>query len=187
MRGVGTGILLGSDLDLVREAKGGGKEAYGELVRRHRMSLLRLAYRFTKDSGAAEDVVQDTFIKAFIKLGTFEERSSFRSWLYRIAINNAKNLLRVNSKIDPVEIEDLNLTVQAEVEDKLAGLQVKSSLTRAVQGLPNRQKMALVLRVYEDLSFHEIAGIMGCTYDTAKAHFRHALIKLQNSFQGSHL
>ena len=180
-------LLQDSDEDLVQKAKGGTKEAFGELVRRHQMALYRLAFRFTRDPGTADDIVQETFMKAYQKLDTFEGRSSFRSWIFRIAINNSKNQIRSNSRIDSTEIDDLDLTVEAEVELGLQFLQVKSMLTAAVQKLPQRQKLALMLRVYDDMSFHEIARVMGCTYDTAKAHFRHALLKLQSNFRTSQL
>src|SRR5579862_2370400 len=83
-----------ADIDLVREIKAGNRAAFSELVTRHQKAIYRLALRFTRDHGTAEDIVQDTFVKAYQKLESFEERSSFKSWLFRIAINTSKNKLR---------------------------------------------------------------------------------------------
>src|SRR5689334_6166119 len=104
-----------ADLDLVKDVKSGNRTAYADLVRRHQKAIYRLALRFTRDHGSAEDIVQDTFVKAYQKLDSFEERSSFKSWLFRIAINTCKNKLRgqVNSDVD---IEDVTIAVEAEVE-----------------------------------------------------------------------
>lgn len=79
-----------SDIEVVEKVKGGDKKAYSILVRRHQKSLFRMSMRFVKDSDVAEDVVQESFIKAYERLASFEARSSFRSWLFQIAINTAK-------------------------------------------------------------------------------------------------
>src|ERR1700735_1358620 len=101
-----------ADIDLVREIKGGDRSAFSELVRRHQKAIYRLALRFTRDHGTAEDIVQDTFVKAYQKLDSFEERSSFKSWLFRIAINTAKNRLRGPNSINAqneVDLEDVTI------------------------------------------------------------------------------
>ena len=130
----------------------------------------------------AEDVTQEAFIKAYEKLNTFEGRSSFKSWLFQIAVNTARNKLR-ESKRDTVDIDDVQLAVDPEAETTLVHTAVADILQKEVDKLPLKQKTALVLRVYEDLSFNEIADIMECPYDTAKANYRHALLKLRQSFE----
>lgn len=135
-----------------------------------------------KDLGAAEDVVQESFIKAFEKLSGFEGRSSFKSWLYQIAVNTARNRLREN-RHDMTDIENVHLAVGAVAETTLVHGAIADLLQTEVEKLPDRQRVALVLRVYEDLSFNEIAEIMECPYDTAKANYRHALMKLRTTFE----
>ncbi|MGZ3743335.1 MAG: RNA polymerase sigma factor [Pseudobdellovibrionaceae bacterium] len=174
--------LLKTDLELVEEVKTGNRRAFSELVRRHQKGLLRMSLRFVKDLDAAEDVVQESFIKAYEKLHSFEGRASFKSWLFQIAVNNARNRIRDLRK-NMVDIENVQLAVGAEAESGMVHGAIAEVLREEVDKLPDRQRTALVLRVYEDLSFKEIAEIMGCPYDTAKANYRHALMKLREIFE----
>jgi RNA polymerase sigma-70 factor (ECF subfamily) len=167
-----------ADIDLVREIKAGDRSAFSELVTRHQKAIYRLALRFTRDHGTAEDIVQDSFVKAYQALGSFEERSSFKSWLFRIAINTSKNRLRAHHQ-DDVDIEDVIIAVEPRAEEDFEYKETQGFITDMVQKLPERQRLALTLRVFEDLSFQEIAQIMDCPYDTAKANFRHAVLKLK--------
>jgi RNA polymerase sigma-70 factor (ECF subfamily) len=169
-----------ADFDLVREVKTGKPEVFGELVRRHQKALFRLALRFSRDEGLAEDIVQESFVKAYQKLNTFEERSSFKSWLYRITINTAKNKLRSGDHLD-LDIEDVVVAVDSKVQGNLEHRELSGVLAEEVKKLPERQRIALTLRIYEDMSFQEIAQIMECPYDTAKANFRHAVLRLKKT------
>ncbi|MFM6929307.1 MAG: RNA polymerase sigma factor [Bdellovibrio sp.] len=175
-------LIALSDLELVEKVKSGDRRSFSELVKRHQRSVLRLSLRFVKDMDAAEDVTQDAFIKAYEKLNSFEGRASFKSWLFQIAVNTARNKLR-EWKRDTVDVENVHLAVEAEAENTLVHTAVADILQKEVDKLPLKQKTALVLRVYEDLSFNEIADIMECPYDTAKANYRHALLKLRQTFE----
>jgi RNA polymerase sigma-70 factor (ECF subfamily) len=174
--------LVKTDLELVEEVKAGERKSFSELVKRHQKALLRMSLRFVKDLDTAEDVVQETFIKAYEKLHSFEGRSSFKSWLFQIAVNNARNRLR-DSRRMTVDLDHIQLAIGAAAESALVHNSVAGMLQAEVDKLPERQRVALVLRVYEDLSFKEIAEIMDCPYDTAKANYRHALIKLREIFE----
>lgn len=171
-----------ADLELVERVKLGDKSAFSSLVIRHQRGLLRLGLRFVKDLDQAEDIVQEAFIKAYEKLSSFEGRSSFKSWLYQIALNTARNRLRENRR-ETVDVEDTHLSVMPVGETTMVHTAVADLLNKEVERLPFRQRTALVLRVYEDLSFSEIAEMMDCPYDTAKANYRHALIKLKEVFE----
>jgi len=171
-----------SDLQLVEEVRKGHRASFSELVKRHQRGLLRLSMRFVKDQDIAQDVVQEAFIKSYEKLNSFEGRSSFKSWLYQITVNTARNKLR-EDRYDYSDIEDVHLGVDAIAESSLVHQAVGHMLNIEVEKLPFKQKTALVLRVYEDLSFAEIAEIMECPYDTAKANYRHALLKLKEAFE----
>lgn len=170
-----------ADLDLVKDVKAGDKLAYGELVTRHQRAIYRLALRFTGDHGVAEDVVQESFIKAYQKINFFEERSSFKSWLFRIAINTCKNRWRGKTHLE-VDIADVVIGVEETATRGLELEETQKLLQVEVQKLPERQRTALSLRIFEDMSFQEIAKIMDCPYDTAKANYRHAVLKLKKVF-----
>lgn len=172
---------INTDLELVEKVKTGDRKAFSELVRRHQRSLLRISLRFVKDINSAEDIVQEAFIKAFEKIHSFEGRASFKSWLFQIAVNSAKNKLR-GYRYNMVTIDNVHLAVAAQAETTLVHTAVADLIQNELDKLPQRQRMALVLRVYEDLSFQEIAEIMECPYDTAKANYRHAIMKLKVIF-----
>jgi RNA polymerase sigma-70 factor (ECF subfamily) len=171
-----------SDLEVIQMIRNGDRKAFSLLVRRHQKSLLRLSVRFVKDMDTAEDVVQESFIKAYERLASFEARSSFRSWLFQIAINTAKNKLR-SRRDEMTDIEHVPLAVAARAETGLLHNAVADLIQKHVEQLPFKQKTALTLRIYEDLSFKEIAEIMDCPYDTAKANYRHALMRLREELQ----
>lgn len=173
---------LKTDMQLIEEVRQGQRASYSELVKRHQRGLLRLSMRFMKDMDVAQDVVQDAFIKAYEKLNLFEGRSSFKSWIYQIAVNTARNKLREN-RYDFSNIDDVHLSVSATAESGLVHRAVSEIIQSEVDRLPFKQKTALVLRVYEDMSFAEIAEVMECPYDTAKANYRHALLKLKETFE----
>lgn len=169
------------DLELISEVRKGNRVAFSELVRRHQKALLRLCMRFVKDMSQAQDIVQDSFIKAYEKLDTFEGRSSFKSWLFQIGVNTAKNKLR-DQFSKSLSYDEVEFSVAAKAENQLIHNAVGTALKVEIEKLPFKQKTALILRVYEDLSFAEIATIMQCPYDTAKANYRHALLKLKEVF-----
>ncbi len=174
--------VVKSDRELVDMLKEGNTEVFSQLVRRHQQSLLNLCFRLLKDQGLAEDVVQESFVKAYQKIHLFEGRSSFKSWLYTIALNTGKNKLKTLKK-SFLDIEKTNLSVAAKAETYISENDTKKRLRTEIDKLPSKQKKALILRIYEDLSFKEIAHIMQCPYDTAKANYRHGLMKLRKIFQ----
>ncbi len=171
-----------SDIELVQDVKSGDRKAFSELVVRHQRSLLRLTLRFTREQALAEDIVQESFLKAFQKIELFEARASFKSWLYQIAMNTAKNKFRERN-LDLMNIEDTQLGVEPGAEQGLVRANIHAALRNEIDRLPEKQRMALTLRIFEDLSFKEIAEIMACPYDTAKANYRHALLKLRERLE----
>jgi RNA polymerase sigma-70 factor (ECF subfamily) len=167
-----------TDLELVQDVRKGDKKAFEILVERHQKFLMKVALRMTREMSAAEDVVQDSFVKAYRRLCLFEGRASFRSWLYQITLNTARNKLR-NTGREMVNVDSVTLSIDGEVDKNLQEMDIKTIIQKEVAQLPGRQKQALSLRIFDDLSFKEIATIMDCPYDTAKANYRHALLKLK--------
>lgn len=167
-----------ADHVLVERAKQGELKAFSELVYRHQKSLLRLAYRVVGDLETAQDVVQESFMKAYQKISAFEGRSAFKSWIFQITLNTAKNKLR-GRRPEFVDIEKASLSDKTNLEADLMSGDLKILVQTEINRLPDRQRMALSLRIFDDLSFAEIAEVMKCPYDTAKANYRHALIKMR--------
>ena len=103
-------------------------------------------------------------------------------WLFQIAVNTARNKIR-EARHETTDIENVHLAVGAVAENSLVHTAVADIIHEEVEKLPFKQRTALVLRVYEDMSFKEIAEVMECPYDTAKANYRHALLKLRQVFE----
>lgn len=165
------------DLELVQEVKQGNKTAFNLLVKNHQKGLYGFVFSMVKNHNLTDDIIQEAFIKAYRKISTFEEKSSFKSWLYRIALNQAKNELKSLSSKKMVNFEEVTLKVSGKkpVEQK----QMQEVIAKVIEKLPEKQKTALTLRIFENLPFKEIAEIMQCPYDTAKANFRHAINSLR--------
>lgn len=172
------------DHQILKRVKNGDANAFSEIVQTHQRQLLCVVLRMVGDLEMAEDVVQEAFMKAYLKLHTFQGRSKFKSWLFQIALNTAKNRLR-SRKNDCVDIEKVSVAVQDHQESDLSQQDLQAMIRTEVDKLPPKQKLALSLRIFEDMSFAEIAELMSCPYDTAKANYRHALMKLRHSLGDS--
>lgn len=175
-------IFGNEDLQWIGQIRAGQRTSFSHLVRKYQNSLLRVSLRFVKDLATAEDVVQESFMKAYERLDSFEGRASFKSWLFQIAVNTAKNKLR-ERRDGHSDLDSVQLSIPSVAEESVSHQALSKLIHKAVEELPFRQKTALVLRIFEDMSFKEIAEIMQCPYDTAKANYRHALLKLKDEFE----
>ncbi len=170
---------MDEDIDLINRCEAGEREAFDELVMKYQKPLYFMLYRMVSDHDDASDILQKTFIKAFTGLGGFERRASFRTWLYQIAINLAKNLYRDRSKARHVPIDDIVIRKDPKTLESLVEKENRQRLRRAFSRLPEKQRLTLMLRVQEERKFEEIAGIMKCSIGTAKANYHHAVQKLK--------
>ena len=144
-----------------------------------------MAYRMVNSAEAAEDITQEALIKAYQNMGSFRGDSKFSSWLIQIVVNTGRNHLRSLGRRNETDIEDEVIAFEHKDYQRIEGEQALQKLKEAVDKLPPRQKLALELRLFEELSFKEIATLMDCPFDTAKANFRHALIKVRESLAES--
>ena len=168
------------DQVLVERAQKGDSRAFELLVSKYQRRLTRLLFRFIKDEHEVNDVAQEAFIKAYRALPNFRGDSAFYTWLYRIAINTAKNFLVVNGR-QPViqgslatdEGELLDLTEQMPdyrtPETDLLNREIIQTVDAAVAGLPEELRQAITLREMEGLSYEEIAQTMNCPIGTVRS------------------
>ncbi len=170
---------MDEDISLLERYTAGEREAFDELVRKYQKPLYSLLYRMVSDHDSAADILQKTFIKAFTGLPGFEKRSSFKTWLYQIAINLAKNLYRDRSRATYVALDDVVIRRDPKTLENLIASEHRQLLRRSLEGLPEKQRITLILRVQENRKFEEIAGIMKCSVGTAKANYHHAVQKLK--------
>lgn len=171
-----------ADQDVIAEIKNGNTASFAILVERHQKTMMKAALRVTRNLNLSEDIVQESFIKAYQKIDSFEGRSSFRSWMYQITLNTARNKLR-SLKRENVSIENMTLATENRLDETLHRHSVFEKLKAEIDELPEKQRQAISLRVFDDLSFKEIAEIMNCPYDTAKANYRHAMLKLKSKIE----
>lgn len=169
------------DNELVESARAGDHAAFETLVLRYQRQLVAIVYRMTGNAADAPDMVQKIFFKAYTKLKGFRGISSFKTWLYSIALNVARNELRTRKRWGvPANVEDLNLGVEQRTESDLMERQRREGLENALEELPPKQKAVLTLRIQQELSFAEIGQSLGMTENTAKVNFHHAMKRLQS-------
>ena len=188
-----------SDLSLVRRVQRGDKGAFDALVRKYQHKLVKLVMRYVRNPAEAEDVAQEAFIKAYRALPQFRGESAFYTWLYRIAINTAKNAVvaRDRSPIDynfDRNSSDEGPDMQGRMKDPDTpeGLvltdEIRSTVNEAIEALPEELRTAIVLRELEGLSYEEIATAMDCPVGTVRSRIfraREAIDrKLREVFEG---
>lgn len=168
------------DQELVERAQRGDKRAFELLVMKYQRKLARLLSRMVRDPAEIEDITQESFIKAYRALPQFRGESAFYTWLYRIAVNTAKNYLVARGRRAPTTtefsseeaegFEDAELlrdiaTPDAELQTK----QIASAVNKAVEALPEELRTAITLREIEGLSYEEIAQMMDCPIGTVRS------------------
>lgn len=172
------------DRELVERFRAGERSAFDLLVRRHQKGLWRLARRYVKDDADAADVTQQAFVKAFHALVSFRGAATVRSWLYRIAINCALSWLRDHRREQPQAIAEDALVAAGSATAMMISGEDSARLRRAVAQLPPKQKLVLELRVFDDLSFREVAELADCNENTAKVNFHYAVKRLRELLGG---
>jgi RNA polymerase sigma-70 factor (ECF subfamily) len=187
------------DLVLVKRVQRGDKTAFDLLVRKYQHKVVKLVLRYVRNPAEAEDIAQEAFIKAYRALPQFRGDSAFYTWMYRIAINTAKNSLASRDR-SPIAYDlDLNdpeesHSVQTKLQDPDTpeGMalteEIRQIVNSAIEGLPEELKTAIVLRELDGLSYEEIAAAMECPVGTVRSRIfraREAIDKrLREVFEG---
>jgi RNA polymerase sigma-70 factor (ECF subfamily) len=169
-----------SDLSLVRRVQRGERGAYDLLVLKYQHKVVKLVMRYLRNPADAEDVAQEAFVKAYRALPQFRGDSAFYTWLYRIAINTAKNALAARER-NPVSYE-LDLQNSDESSDMIGRLkdpetpeglalteEIRDTVNHAIEQLPEDLRTAIVLRELEGMSYEEIAASMDCPVGTVRS------------------
>jgi RNA polymerase sigma-70 factor, ECF subfamily len=170
-------MVLEAECDLIGRAQAGDRWAFGELVRLHREGVVNVVYRMCGDGHLAEDAAQEAFIRAWKHLPKYRPYAPFRNWLYRIATNVARDVLR--RERETVDVEQLPLaTSRAGPETSLVRAQRGERVRAAVLALPEASREALVLREYEGLSYREIADTLDIPIGTVMSRLNYARKRL---------
>jgi RNA polymerase sigma-70 factor (ECF subfamily) len=181
-----------SDKELIERFLGGERAAFDELVVRHREQVFATAYRMVSNAETAEEIAQETFIKAFRALGSFKGKAGFNTWLYRITMNLCHDEFKKRSRRP-----DLSSGLSAEFAlgkglgisgapgptpgENLEREESRHRLERFIEALPFKQRSTLTLRVFREMSFREIGQALGCSAGSARVNYRHAVLRLRES------
>ncbi|MGU5534522.1 RNA polymerase sigma factor RpoE [Aeromonas caviae] len=167
------------DEQLVERVQRGDKNAFNLLVRKYQHKVVNLVARYVNNPGDVPDVAQEAFIKAYRALPTFRGESAFYTWLYRIAVNTAKNYLTSQGRRPPssdVEVDEAEyygggeaLQEVATPENLALTDEIKRTMFTAIEALPEDLRTAITLREMEGLSYEEIAEIMDCPVGTVRS------------------
>ena len=165
------------DLVLVKRAKSGDYQAFDLLVLKYQSRLISTAFKFVKDVQIAEDIVQDSFIKAFNALESFREDSSFYTWIYRITVNTSKNFLVSKKRKSELLNSDLSEEASYEIEpvetyspeDLLQATQLQKVITETFDQLGEDTRTSLTLRELDGLSYEQIADVVNCPVGTVRS------------------
>lgn len=178
-----------SDFELVRLFQQGDESAFNHLVLRYQEKIYWVARRFINDHDGADDVTQEVFVKAYESLKEFRSESSVYTWLYRITVNIALNVLRRNKVKEFFRIDELfdPEDVEAGTPDKLLEQQEERTLIeQAIATLPDKQKAVFFLRYYEEMPYEEIAKVLKTSVGGLKANYFHAVKKIEEYLKRAH-
>jgi RNA polymerase sigma-70 factor (ECF subfamily) len=178
--------------ELVQAAREGDLDAFRELFEMNKTRIFSIAFRYARNKEDAEDILQDTFVKAYQSLDSYkiEGGCGFTSWLYRIGINSSIDLLRKNRKMrnkffDPDNFDNLPSGNAGDNPENTARLQdARDKIGAALKSLTSRQRMIFILRHYQQLNTREIAEYMGCSQGSVKKQLFRAVSAVKNHFKG---
>jgi RNA polymerase sigma-70 factor, ECF subfamily len=176
------------DAELVLKFQGGEESAYEALVRKYMKDAYSFCLRLTHDAQEAEELSQMGFVNAYRALRGFRGESSFKSWLYRIFINQYRDSLRrtrrAEARLNVVREESERKQSAVAEESALHATELEEVVKTRIERLPDRQREVLTLHLYQGLDYREIAAALGCSYDDVKMNLSLARKRLKEELKG---
>lgn len=169
-------VLDGAERELVESCQRGEREAFRALFELYRDKVYSIALRYTNDESSAMDIAQDTFLKLFSSIRDFRGQARLESWLYRLVVNSCLDHKRRRRRLLPFVgqcLEELRFTGESALH-KLLQQELSEQVRSAVAGLPSDQRIVIVLRYTEGLSYEEIAEALGCSKGTVASRLNRA-------------
>jgi RNA polymerase sigma-70 factor (ECF subfamily) len=170
--------VLEQDSHLMLQVRAGNAESFELLLTRHRASVIRFLYRMVHNQAIAEELAQEAFLRVYRSRDSYEPTAKFRTWLFRIATNLALNWLRTgrteqaNESLEDDTRRDANHHLADRAPTAEAGLVEEvttSEIRKAIDGLPEKQKAAVLMHKYEDMGYSQIAGVLECSESAVKS------------------
>ena len=171
---------MASDIKIIHKAKQGNKRAFAKIIDKYQDPILYLAFDYLGNYEEAKDAAQETFIKTFENLQTFNQKSGFKTWLYRIAINTCLDNLRKRKKMQEIKME-IDKTYKD--DDDIMDFVLDDTFYDALQTLTEKQYTAIIMKYFHEKSTKEISDIMECDIDTVRTHQHRAIQKIRNFYQ----
>jgi RNA polymerase sigma-70 factor, ECF subfamily len=174
-----------TDDQLVARAQAGELPAFEELVQKYQREVYGLAWRMVSDAEEAKDLAQQAFLQAFVHIRSFRRDAQFRTWLFRIAINQCYNFLKSRKKFgDPLDVDEVYLAAEdPSPEGDLVAQDDRRRLYEALERLPAKQRAVITLKVEQGLSYQEISQVLGGTAGAARVNYCQALKTLKKQLQ----
>jgi RNA polymerase sigma-70 factor (ECF subfamily) len=170
------------DIDLIREFKSGNKVVYNEIVRKYEKRLYLVIKRMVNDHDDTNDIMQEVFIKAYDSLDSFREESNLYTWLYRISVNFAINFLNKKKLRQFFHYDELIMPLisgDLKPDERMEKAEQSNKIQKAIDTLPQMQRLTFVMRYYDELSYEEISKILKKSVGTLKANYFHAFKKIE--------
>ena len=173
------------DMDLVRRIRAGDAEALRQVVERYQERIFALIFGIVRDAHEVEDVAQEVFLKVYTRIDAFDERSQFYTWLYRVAVNAAKDHVKKRVRRPAVALDEADaLPGAAEAPETEAARSETARLVRAaIDALPVRYREVLALRELEGLSYDEIAAVLSISMGTVESRLHRARARLKRKLE----
>ncbi|RJP47269.1 MAG: sigma-70 family RNA polymerase sigma factor [Anaerolineaceae bacterium] len=170
-----------TELDLIQQAQAGDTWAFGELVRHHFSPVVNVAYRICGEMTLAEDMAQETFLRAWVNLNSFQPTGSLKNWLYRITVNATLDVLRRKSDM-PMDDEVVQMIQDPtpDPETSLVQKERSENLQKLLRSLPLATRNVLVLREFGELSYQEIASVLDIPIGTVMSRLNYARTRLRD-------
>jgi RNA polymerase sigma-70 factor (ECF subfamily) len=169
-------LLERTDRDIVEACRRGERDAFRELFERHKDRVYSIALRYSGDQAVAMDIAQDTFLKLFSGIQSFRGESSFDSWLYRLVVNSCLDQKRKTRRLAPLlgALIDALPAPEPSADERVIRAEMGGQVRSVVAGLPPEQRIAIVLRYTQGLSYDEIAEATGCSAGTVASRLNRA-------------
>ena len=178
-------MQMETDIELMRRVKSGDDSAFTELMKRHYKSIMNFIYRFTNDRNDSEDLAQEVFLRVYRSVKEYKPQAKFSTWLYKIATNVCLTELKMKRRINKVSLDeiqenkhDIGDSNSPSGYDLINRRDIKESIFQALNSIPERERISIILCKYEGFSYDEVADVIGCTVGAVKTYIHRGRMKL---------
>jgi RNA polymerase sigma-70 factor (ECF subfamily) len=178
-------MQMESDIELMMRTKSGDDSAFTDLMRRHYKGLVNYIYRFTNNRETSEDLAQEVFLRVYRSVKTYEPQAKFSTWLYKIATNLCFTNVKARGREQNFSLDEMQENTgdfkdpkPENADDVVYRKEIKQSIFKALESLPEKERVAIILCKYEELPYEEVADVLGCTVGAVKTYVYRGRMRL---------